>query len=284
MTDVTDYTRLAYSGGVASPSELAADARRFGWLRYAEHYVLTMRAFGLPLALQSIGTPLLYLVAMGVGLGALVDRSDTPVLGVGYLTFVAPALMVSTLMMAAATEAMYPVMGGFKWQRLYYGAAASPLSPAQIAVGHLLGACVRFVIQAVFFWIFLVAFGAAPSRWSVLTIPIAVLGAVSFGAPLQAYSATLRDEGTSFNFVNRFILMPMTLFAGTFFPLGSMPLYLRWIGWISPMWHATQLARRVSFAMPEPPWLTAVHLVFLVALSGVGVVLARRVYTRRLGE
>ena len=284
MSDLTDSTRLAYSGGLASPLDLARRARRLGWLRYAEHYVRTMRAFGLPLALQSIGTPLLYLVAMGVGLGALVDRSHTAVLGVSYLTFVAPALMVSTVMMAAATETMYPVMGGFKWQRLYYGAAATPVSPGQIALGHLLGACLRFVIQAVFFWGYLVAFGAAPSHWSVLTVPIAVLAGVSFGAPLQAYSATLRNEGTSFNIVNRFILMPMTLFAGTFFPLTSMPIYLRWIGWISPMWHATQLARRVSFGMPEAAWLTGVHLAYLVALSVVGVVLARRVYTRRLGE
>ena len=125
---------------------------------------------------------------------------------------------------------------------------------------------------------------ATRSPWSVLTVPVAVLAAVSFGAPLQAYAATLRDEGTAFNFVNRFVVMPMTLFAGTFFPLSSMPSYLRWIGWISPMWHATQVARRVSFGMPEAAWLTAVHLGYLGTLSVVGVVLARRVYTRRLGE
>ena len=284
MSDTTDSTRLAYSGGVASPHRLALDARRLGWLRYAEHYLRTMRAFWVPLLLQSVGTPLLYLVAMGVGLGALVDRSHSSPMGVPYLTFVAPAVMVATVMGASATEAMYPVMSGFKWQRLYYGAAASPLSPGQIAMGHLLGACARFVIQAVVFWVFLIAFGAARSPWSPLTIPIAVLGALSFGAPLQAYSATLRDEGTSFNFVARFILTPMTLFAGTFFPLTAMPVYLRWIGWVSPMWHATQLARRASFGMPESPWLTAAHLVYLVGLVVVGVVLSRRIYTRRLGE
>ncbi len=284
MSDATDPTRLAYSGGVGSPLELAARARSFGWLRYAEHYVLTMRAFRWPLALQSFGTPLLYLVAMGVGLGALVDRGAGTVQGVSYLTFVAPALMVSTVMMGAATETTYPVMSGFKWQRLYYGASATPVSPGQIAVGHLLGACVRFVIQAVVFWALIMAFGASHSPWSVLTIPIAVLGALAFGAPLQAYAGTLRDEGTAFNFVNRFIVMPMTLFAGTFFPLTSMPVYLRWIGWVSPMWHATQLARRASFGMPEPWWLTVVHVLFLVVLAVAGVTLARRVYTRRLGE
>ncbi len=284
LSDVADPTRLAYSGRIASPPALAARARRLGWLRYAEHYVLTMRAFRWPLALQSFGTPLLYLVAMGIGLGALVDRGAGTVQGVSYLTFVAPALMVSTVMMGAATETTYPVMSGFKWQRLYYGAAASPVSPAQIAVGHLLGACVRFVVQAVVFWLLIVAFGAARRDGRSSPSPSRCSGALAFGAPLQAYAATLRDEGTAFNFVNRFIVMPMTLFAGTFFPLASMPVYLRWIGWVSPMWHATRLARRASFGMPEPWWLTAVHVLFLVGLRRLGVLLARRVYTHRLGE
>ena len=284
MSDPRDPARLAYTGGIPAPLELAARARRLGWLRYAEHYVLTMRAYRWPLALESIGTPLLYLVAMGVGLGALVERGAGSVQGVPYLTFVAPALMVSTVMMGAATETTYPVMSGFKWQRLYYGAAASPVSPAQIAVGHLLGACVRFVIQAVLFWVLIVMVGAGHGAMSILTIPIAVLGALAFGAPLQAYAATLRDEGTAFNFVNRFVVMPMTLFAGTFFPLTSMPPALRWIGWISPMWHATQLARRASYGMPETWWLTSVHALVLVCLAVGGVLVSRRVYTRRLGQ
>ena len=76
--------------------------------------------------------------------------------------------------------------------------------------------------------------------------------------------------------------MPMFLFAGTFFPLSVMPVYLQWIGWISPMWHGTQLARMVSFGLVEPAWLTVLHVVFLVALTVGGLWAAGRTFTRRL--
>lgn len=284
MSEITDSNKLAYSGTLPTPEEVARRVRRRGYLGYAEHYLRTMRAFGLPLLLESVLTPLLYLVAMGVGLGALVDRGVGQVQGVSYLAFVGPALMIATATMGAATESMYPVMSGFKWQRLYLGAVATPMSPAQIATGHLLGACARYLFQAVVFWIYLVAFGAVHGVRSVLLVPIAILSAVAFGAPLQAYSAQLKDEGASFNFVQRFVVMPMSLFAGTFFPLSAMPVYLQWIGWVSPIWHGSQLARRVGFGMPEPAWLTGVHLAYLVALVVVGVLLSRRIYTRRLGE
>ena len=79
-----------------------------------------------------------------------------------------------------------------------------------------------------------------------------------------------------------FIVMPMFLFAGTFFPLSAMPVYLQWIGWISPMWHGTQLARIVCFGMPNPWWLTLVHLAVLVVAAVAGTWITARVFTRRL--
>lgn len=273
--------RLAYSGQIPTPPQQAADARRWGWLHYTEHYLMTMRAYGGPLLLNSVGTPLLYLLAMGVGLGELVRGG---VDGVSYLTFVGPGVMASTVMMAASTESTYPVMEGFKWRRIYYGAVATPITPAQIGIGHFVGGCVRYVGQALIFWWALLLFGATHSVASALTVPISVLGAMAFAAPLQAFSATLKDEGAAFNFINRFVVMPMTLFAGTFFPLSAMPVYLRWIGWISPWWHTTQLNRIASYGMREPAWLTATHLAYLLVLVGVGLLLVRRNYTKRLGQ
>lgn len=281
-TGARNGNRLAYSGGIPDAVAQARWARRLGWWGYMQHYLRTMRGYGWPVALEAIGTPLLYLVAMGVGLGSMVDRHQHLIDGVRYLTFVAPALMVSTVIQAAGTENTYPVMSGFKWHRLYWGAAATPMSPAQIALGHQLGACVRYLVQALCFWAMCLLFGAVHGVGSVLMVPVAVLAALAFGAPLQAYASTIEQEGAQFNFVQRFIIMPMSLFAGTMYPLATMPAYLRWIGWISPWWHGSQLARRAGFGLHEPAWLTGVHVAYLLVLAVAGLLVSRRTYTRRL--
>lgn len=285
MTDtVSDLRRLVDSGRVPPPQVQAARARRWGWWFYIEYWLRSARAWFSSILVSMVGEPLLYLVALGVGLGTLVDSGAGTVDGVSYLVFVAPALMVSTVVMSTGSELTYPVMAGFKWDRLYYGPHATPLTPAQIALGHFLGVLLRFTLQATVFWVFLVAFGAAPRGWaiSLLTIPIAVLAAAAFGAPLQAYAARLTDEGYQFAFIQRFVIMPMFLFAGTFFPLASMPAYLHWIGWISPVWHGTELARQVTYGAESSGWLTLLHVAVLVGMTVAGLLWARRTYTARM--
>lgn len=276
--------RLAASGRVPAPEVQARRARRWGWWYYAEGWLIGAKAWAASLATYMVLTPLFYLVALGLGLGTLVDRGTGSVEGVPYLVFVGPALLIATVVMSVGGELTYPVMAGFKWQRLYYGPHASPLTAEQIGVGQLVGVLIRFVLQSTVFLGMLVAFDAAPSGWSWLCIPIAVLTAAAFGAPLQAFSASLEDEGYQFAFVQRFIIMPMFLFAGTFFPLSVMPVALQWIGWVSPVWHGTQLARQATYGAAEPIWLTLVHVAALVAMAGVGVALGRRQYARRMGR
>lgn len=287
MTDtIQDLQKLAASGRVPAPEVMAARARRWGWWYYVEYWLRTAKAWFLSVLIYMVGEPLLYLIALGVGLGTLVDNGVGTVDGVPYLIFVAPALLISTVVMSTGGELTYPVMSGFKWQRLYYGPHATPVSPAQIAFGHFTGVMIRFLVQAAIFWAIMVAFDAVPRGVliSALAIPIGVLTAASFGALLQGYASTIKDEGYQFAFVQRFVIMPMFLFAGTFFPLSSMPGYLHWIGWVSPVWHGTQLARQVTYGAVESGWLTAVHVAFLVLTALAGLIWAARSYTRRLGS
>ncbi|MDC5698329.1 ABC transporter permease [Intrasporangium calvum] len=281
---IADLGRLAASGRVPPPEVMARRARRWGWWFFVEAWLLGAKAWAVSILLYMVVTPLLYLTALGLGLGTLVDRGAGSVDGVPYLVFVGPALLVSTVVMSVGGELTYPVMAGFKWQRLYYGPHATPATPEQIAVGQLLGVMIRFVVQAGIFWLLLVLFDAAPSGWSWLSVPVAVLTAAAFGAPLQAFAASLEDEGYQFAFVQRFIIMPMFLFAGTFFPLSVMPVTLQWIGWVSPVWHGTQLARQATYGAAEPLWLTAVHVVVLAAMALGGILVGRRIYARRLGS
>ncbi len=257
---------------------LAARTRRWGWWQYVGYrQAAEMPFLGTWLAV-AFGNPFLYLSAMGLGLAAIIDQAIDEV---SYLTFVAPGLLVATVVTTGSQFGTWPIFGGFKWQMNYIAGQATPMAPGQMALGETVAIAFRLAVQAVIFWLIGFVFGA----WDVTSIAMvgwAMLAALAMFTPLMAYSATLKQEGLQFAFVQRLIVMPMFLFAGTFFPLASMPGYLQWIGWISPMWHGTQLARMASYGMPNPPWLTLVHVAYLAVLVVVGQLLASRTFTRRL--
>ncbi len=283
-SDLLDTNALAYSGRALDAATQAASVRRWGWWFQAEWRLRSMKAYWTSVVGSALLTPLLYVLAMGIGLGSLVDANSGGIGGVAYLTFVAPGLLVSTVVMSGTNELSYPVMGGFKWQRLYYARATTPASPQQVALGELLAVFLRLLAEALVFYVVLVVMGAVTPGWSLLMVPVAGLAGMAFGAPLGAYAATIENEGPEFALIQRFVVMPMFLFAGTFFPLASMPVYLQWVGWISPMWHGTQLARAVGFGMPLSGGEVLGHLAFLVVLTTVGLWLAMRSFVKRLGR
>ena len=281
--------------GPASPAEplrppvtAAASAervRRRGVLLYAEHQLRNMRRYGAVLLVGALGEPVLYLLAMGLGLAQLMGGGmpQDALGGVSYVAFIAPALLASGALMTASVEFSYPVMGGFQWQRTYYAAQATPLSPAQIALGHLAAVSLRFVFQAAVFLLVMLAFGVVSSPWAWVQVLTATLGGLAVGAPIMAFAASLKEDKGQFATLQRLVVMPLFLFSATFYPLEALPVWLRWIGWLSPQWHAAQLGRVLSYGMAEPVWLTVAHVAFLLALALGGAWLAVRIYTRRLG-
>jgi lipooligosaccharide transport system permease protein len=116
----------------------------------------------------------------------------------------------------------------------------------------------------------------------VLAIITSTLTGMAVGVLIMAYTAGIREDRGQMAIIERFILMPMFLFSGTFFPITNLPLYLQWIGWISPLWHGTQLGRDLTYGLGEPAWLIAIHLVYLLALAAFGWLFSARVFARRL--
>lgn len=283
MTEATGGRLVAHT-----PEVSAAKARRWGSFYFAEHMLRSMRAYLVTIVVTSVGNPLLYLFSMGVGLASIVDRgagaSHAAFDGVGYLAFAAPALLVSSAVMTCANEMMFPVMDGFKWRRIYFGPHVTPLVPGQLAAGHIMAVGVRLLVQCLVFFLIMIPFGAAPGPWAWLLVPIGVFAGIAFGAPLMAYSAHIEKENFQFSMIQRFIVMPLFLFSGTFYPLSAMPVGMQWIGWISPLWHGNELGRIVSYGLTEPAWLVAVHVLYLAALGAAGIWWARRNYAKRMGK
>ncbi|MDQ0733930.1 ABC transporter permease [Arthrobacter agilis] len=283
--DVQETAGPPYRLHAHKPGVSASRARRFGSWYYAEHVLRAMNGYRWTLLASSVGTPVMYLFAMGVGLATLVDRNAAGAFGgVSYLAFIAPALLASAAIMTAATEFTYPVMDGFKWRRVYYGPHASPLEPAQIVNGHVLAITARLTATTLVYFLIVALFGASPSATGIAAVPVAVLSGLAFGLPLMAYSAGVEEDKGQFALVMRFVVTPLFLFSGTFFPLDTLPVFLRWIGWISPLWHGTELGRALTYGHDVPVWLAVVHVLFLVVLAVAGLRRARSVYARKLGR
>jgi lipooligosaccharide transport system permease protein len=277
--------------------ELRAEAMEWGrkprsrgtWY-VTEHMVRAMRAYGWTIIVGALGQPVLYLLGLAVGLAAIIDAPiEDGGQTVPYLVFVAPALLMTSAIAVASEEFTYPVMAGFKWRRYFYGFNASPLSSSQIANGVVAGAGARMALTVVLYFAFIALFfailqpGAIVPATAWLSVFIGLLAGLSFGIPLMAYAATVEDDKGQFALVQRFIFMPMFLFSGTFYPLANIG-WLQWIGWISPLWHATELGRLVTYGKEIDPLLVVVHVAYLLLLTVGGLIIARRLFERRLAK
>ena len=249
-------------------------------LRAYEHWLAQYKRVWRGTIGTSLVNPLLYLAAMGVGLGTIVDKSSNAPAGVPYLDFIAPGLLAAAAMQTAATESSWPVMGAIKWTRTYYAMTATPLTERDVLVGHQLFVITRVLTASAAYLVVVAAFGGVNSWLGLLAIPVAVLIGTAFSMPMAAYSATSESD-SSFPPIFRFVIVPMFLFSGTFFPVSQMPLLLELLAYVTPIWHGVELCRGLMLGTIE--LLPALgHVAYLLAWTIGGLVLARRAYRRRL--
>jgi lipooligosaccharide transport system permease protein len=265
--------------------EAAVRPRRFGAWYVAEHQLRGMKAYGWTIVVGSVGNPLLYLLGIGLGLATFLDQSVASGANgpVSYVWFVAPALLATAGVTVATDEFTFVIMAGFKWRRIFWGMNASPIAPPQIMAGLVLSVVLRMLFTTTVYYVLIVAFGAVgdPVRGALMPL-VGVLAGLAFGLPLMAFSASLTEDKGQFALVQRFVFTPLFLFSGTFYPLSTLPVWLHWVGWISPLWHASEIGRALSYGSPPGAWPVGWHLVILLAMAAVGWVLARRVFVRRL--
>ena len=230
---------------------------------------------------SSVLNPTLYLGAMGLGLGTLVDKHGTAHLGgVSYLVFLAPGLLAAQAMQTGIGECTYPILGSVKWNRTYQAASASPLRPGDIMNGHQIFVAMRLLMNCTLFFAVMAAFGTVHSPGELLAIPAAVLTGLAFATPIEAWAIT-QNKDIYFSVVYRFVLIPLFLFSGTFFPVTQLPAWLRPLAYVTPLWHGVALCRGISLGT-----LTTgdafLHVGYLAALALAGLAVGRYTYRRRL--
>jgi len=230
---------------------------------------------------SSLLNPLLYLGALGLALGSIIDKHNPASLNhVTYLAFLAPGLLAATGMQTGIGESTYPVFGSVKWNKTYRAATASPLRPADVFHGHLLFVTFRVAMNCAIFLAVAAVVGAVHSQMALAALPVAVLTGVAFAAPVEAWTVTLVRD-TSLPLIYRFGMIPLFLFSGTFFPISQLPFWLRPVAYVSPLWHGVTLCR--SLVLGGTTWqAAAVHVAYLAVIAVAGVLVGQRTYTRRL--
>lgn len=220
--------------------------------------------------ISAVGSPLLYMAAMGVFLGSYIDERG----GVGdgtYVDYILPGLLASTTMQIAMGETMWPVLGAIKWDKTYLGMVSTPLRVVDIVMGHLWSVVLRCVLAgAIFLSAMALMGGVAAGLGGVLAaLVVQALVAFAFAAPCYAL-ATRVERDSAFSVVMRVVITPLFLFSGAFFPLSNLPGPLQVVAKASPLYHAVELTRGLLHGTGS----LGVHLAsaaYLLALTAVGV-------------
>lgn len=253
-----------------------------GTLHVVEYNALVFRRIWRGSIAVSFFTPLFFLAAMGIGLGGLVNRGSGGVNGVPYLDFLAPGLIAAACMQTAAIEAMYPILAKVMWEKTYDAALATPITIPDLIRGEVIWITIRMFIVAAMFWIVMYLFGVGHSLEALLAIPASILTGLAFASTILAFTATRRNDN-GFAAINRFVIIPLYLLGGTFFPIAKLPLALQALAWATPLSHGVALARGVVLGNISAPD-AALHAVVPLAYFAGGLLLARGLLLKRLAK
>jgi lipooligosaccharide transport system permease protein len=228
----------------------------------------------------SVLGPVLFLTAMGLGLGSLVDPNVQAFGGASYIAFFATGMLAANCMQSAAFSASYPMMSKLTWQRNYEAMLATPLEVRDIYFGELAWIGVTLAQQTIPFFAVMALFGIFDSPLAVLAIPAAVLTGLGFGAAVMALTATLKTD-EAYTWLFRFVVTPLFLLSGTFFPINDLPVWGVAAAQLTPLYHGIELIRGMTISnLTLVAGLT--HLTYLLLFLAVGIVIGVRNLTHRL--
>lgn len=266
---------------VVGAHESAAPRRVFGVSRLAlralerELVVFTRNWRGL--AFSSFVQPVLFLGAMGLGVGGMVEGAELP--GGDYLTFVAPGMLVATTMLIAAGDSLWGVMAGFKYFGHFTPMVSTPVAPGDVYAGIVLFAGCRAAVASVVFLGVAGAFGALGSAMAPLALVPAVVVSMAFSAWMASYTSRAPDDLT-FPVIMRIGVVPLFFFSGTFFPIDQLPTVAQALARLSPLYHAAEAARDCTAG--GAGWGTLGHVGVLGALVLAAVPFGVRGFRERL--
>lgn len=225
--------------------------------------------------LPPILEPLLYLLAIGYGLGALVGTVD----GMPYVQFFAPAIITITMMQTAFFETTYSSYVRMYYQKTWDAVNATPLTLDDVLVGELLWAATRATMSATLMSLVVAAFGLLAWPTALLIVPLAFLVGLMF-AGLGLIATAKVPSIDNFSYAFYLFITPQFLFSGTFFPLHQLPTILEHGALVLPLTNAVMLVR--AAALGEPSGLEGFAVTYLVVAAVAFSLIAVALMKKRL--
>lgn len=273
MTPIRERLRARawLGGGLYSGNARAVIERGFRVIRNQNWGVIATGFF----------EPVLYLLAMGLGMGALVGTVPGPDgEPIGYAQYIAPALLATSAMNGAIYDSVHNVFFKLRYSKLYDGMLQTSLGPMDVALGEIFMALFRGLLYAVGFLTVIAAMGLVTSWWAVAMLPVALLIALGFASVGMAVTSYMK----SFQQLDLvpLVMLPMFLFSATLYPITVFPGWIQAVIMALPLWHGVELMRHLSVG--HLTGQTAVHVAYFVAMSAVGIIVAtlrlRRLFLR----
>jgi len=216
--------------------------------------------------------PVLFLLAFGYGMGALIGNIKTGGTTIDYTMFIAPGLLATSAMNGAFYDSTWNVFFKLNESKLYKTMLSTPLGPMDIALGEITWALLRGLVYSIGFMTVVSVLGLTPSAWAILAIPAASLvafGFASFGMAITSFFKTYQQMG----FIN-VVLLPLTLFSGSLYPISVYPDWLEKVIMALPLWHGIAMIRGFWFGEIDSGLL--LHITYFLVMIATGLFITSR--------
>jgi lipooligosaccharide transport system permease protein len=242
------------------------------WRRNFDVFMKTIRVNFLPSLLE----PILYLLALGFGLGVFVQNIE----GVPYINFIAPALVAISVMNGAFFECTYASFVRMYFQKTFDAIIATPVSVEEVIAGELVWGATRATINSTTVLAVVAAFGLISSPLFLLVPLLAFLGGLMFASIAMCFTA-LASNIDFFNYPSFLLITPMFLLSGTFFPISTLPLPVQTAAQIFlPLTHIVNLARGLIFGRIET--ILLLSILWIIIVTPIFFVLSINLMKKRL--
>jgi len=224
---------------------------------WQRHLTVYTKLYKSSIALNFV-EPVLYLAALGLGLGAFVQQIN----GVPYIKFIAPGIIASSSMFAAIYECTYGTYVRMTYQKTFDAILATPVNLDDLVAGELMWGATKSLLYGTIIIIVISLFGLVDSPLIILVIPILFLSGLIFAEISVIFTAIIPGID-SFNYFYTLFMTPMFLFSGIFFPLDNLPPAVSKIAFFTPLYHLVNISRglasgRLAICTWDTVWILAV--------------------------
>jgi len=237
--------------------------------------LLVWRKLAIASVLGNIADPLLYMLALGYGIGAMVGNVG----GMSYVAFIGTGMVCQSAMFTSSFEGMYSAFSRMHVQRTWEAIINAPVALDDVVLAEWIWCATKAVMSTAAILLVILALGFGHTWLALWVLPLGFLVGLCFGA----FGLVMNSLAPGYDFFTYFftlVLTPMLLFSGVYFPVEQMPAWLAHVANALPLKHAIDIARPLM--LDRIPERIGLHVAVLAAYAIVAYYAALALTRRRL--